>query len=59
MVDNVYNVTGQVRQIIQEEIHYYRMLQKEILKRLQINNFIEIVKFNQAYITLGLKQESI
>ena len=60
MVDNAYNITRQIRQIIFGTNPSKRdtLLQDAAtrdLERLQISNFSEIVKFSQAYITLATK----
>lgn len=60
MIDNPYNVTGQIKQIIlgTNPSEGDTLLQDAIagdLDRLQISNFNEIVKFSQAYIKLVAK----
>ncbi|KAH7691730.1 Zinc finger CCHC-type protein [Dioscorea alata] len=60
MADNPYNVTGQIRLIIlgtnpsRGDTLLQDMATRD-LERIQINNFVEIVQFSQAYITLAAK----
>ena len=60
MADNPYNVIGHVRQIIlgtnpsREDTLLQDMIARD-LERLQINNYSEIIKFSQAYVTLAAK----
>lgn len=60
MVDNWYNITSQIRQIIlgtnaSRGDTFLKDLASWDLDRLQISSFNEIVKFSQAYLTLSTK----